>query len=552
MDTHVKITPLGGLGEIGKNITVLETEESILVIDCGISFPTIETPGIERILPDVSYLVSNRKKIKGLIITHGHEDHIGGVCFLLQKIGIDIPIYATKITIEILREKAKESKTDINPVIIKPGQRKKICNGFEVEFIHVNHSIPGAVALAIKTPVGYIIHTGDFKVDLSPNNEDVINLTRFGELGNSGVKLLMMDSTNSEVEGCSVSESVATKTIEGIFDRKKNHRIIISAFSSNIHRVGKIIEFAEKHNKKVALTGRSIEKTVNVALKAKLINASKETLIDIKDIDDYLPEETVIITTGAQGELTASLSRIVNGTHSRINIERGDVVILSSKPIPGNEKLIDNIINKLYEKGAIVYHGRNASVHASGHANQEEQKLIMALTKPEYFMPVHGEPLHLRASMKTAIQVGIDKKKVIITANGYPVILTETEIRRSKPVAHGEIYLDGEHMTELNPAVIKDRQVLMSEGIVIVATTVDKDTRKITSKPTINSRGFIYVKDSTELIKCIQKIAFEELESLLKSEASLSDIKMSLSRTMTRRLHQISGKSPMVILMINE
>lgn len=552
MNNSVKITPLGGLGEIGKNITVVETEESIIVIDCGTSFPTEETPGIEKILPDLSYLTNKQDKIKGLIITHGHEDHVGGVTYFLKKLNINVPIFATKITMEILKHKATEQNIKINPTIVKPGQKKKISNEFEVEFIHVNHSIPGSVALAIKTPVGYIVHTGDFKVDLSPVKEDVINLNRFGEIGKKGVKLLMMDSTNSENEGCSTSESVVSRTLSSIFERRKNSRIIIATFSSNINRVGRIIELADKYGRKVVLTGRSIENTVNIAIRTNIINVNKDILISPNEMSEYSPEQIVIISTGAQGEINAALNRIIDGLHGIIKIEHGDVVIISSKPIPGNEKSIDTIINKLYERGAIVYHGRNSDVHASGHANQEEQKLLLALLKPEYFMPLHGEPLHLKAVRKTAANMGIDSSKIIITKNGYPIFLFEDIIKRGKAVPHGEVYLDGEHYNELNPAVLKDRQILMNDGIVIVSASVEKETRKIATYPTINSRGFIYVNDSLSLIKCLQKIANEELESLLKGTENLGDVKVSLSRIMGRRLSQITGKSPMVIIMLNE
>lgn len=552
MNNNVKITPLGGLGEIGKNITVIETEESIIVVDCGTSFPTEETPGIEKILPDLSYLISRQDKIKALIITHGHEDHVGGVTYLLKKLNTNIPIFATKITMEILKGKAAEQNIKINPTVVKPGQKKKVSNDFEVEFIHVNHSIPGSVALAIKTPIGYIVHTGDFKIDLSPVKEDVINLNRFGEIGKKGVKLLMMDSTNSENEGCSVSESVVSRTLTNIFEKRKSNRIIIATFSSNINRVGKIIELANKHGRKVVLTGRSIENTVNIAIRTNIINVDKSIIISPQEMKEYPPEEIVIISTGAQGEINAALNRIIEGLHGLIEIESGDVVIISSKPIPGNEKSIDNIINKLYEKGAIVYHGRNSDVHASGHANQEEQRLMLALLKPEYFMPLHGEPLHLKAVRKTAMHMNIDANKIIITKNGHPIFLFQNEIKRGRTVPHGEIYLDGEHYNELNPAVLKDRQILMNDGIVIVSASVEKETKKIVTYPTINSRGFIYVNDSLSLIKCLQKIANEELESLLKGTENLGDIKVSLSRIMGRRLSQITGKSPMVIIMLNE
>lgn len=552
MNNNVKITPLGGLGEIGKNITVIETEESIIVVDCGTSFPTEETPGIEKILPDLSYLISKQDKIKALIITHGHEDHVGGVTYFLKKLNTNIPIFATKITMEILKGKVAEQNIKINPIVVKPGQKKKVSNDFEVEFIHVNHSIPGSVALAIKTPIGYIVHTGDFKIDLSPVKEDVINLNRFGEIGKKGVKLLMMDSTNSENEGCSVSESVVSRTLTNIFEKRKSNRIIIATFSSNINRVGKIIELANKHGRKVVLTGRSIENTVNIAIRTNIINVDKSIIISPQEMKEYPPEKIVIISTGAQGEINAALNRIIEGLHGLIEIESGDVVIISSKPIPGNEKSIDNIINKLYEKGAIVYHGRNSDVHASGHANQEEQRLMLALLKPEYFMPLHGEPLHLKAVRKTAMHMNIDANKIIITKNGHPIFLFQNEIKRGRTVPHGEIYLDGEHYNELNPAVLKDRQILMNDGIVIVSASVEKETKKIVTYPTINSRGFIYVNDSLSLIKCLQKIANEELESLLKGTENLGDIKVSLSRIMGRRLSQITGKSPMVIVMLNE
>lgn len=552
MHNVVKITPLGGLGEIGKNITLLETEDSILIIDCGSSFPTEETPGIEKVMPDITYLINNQAKIKGLILTHGHEDHIGGVEYLISKINVFFPIYATKMTAELLKDKVSDKRTKLNITVVKPGQKKKICDDFEVEFIHVNHSIPGAVALAIKTPVGYMVHTGDFKVDLSPINDVPINLTRFGEIGKKGVKLLMMDSTNVEKPGCSVSEGTVARTLSAIFEKKKKSRIIIATFSSNISRIVKIIELAQKYDRKIAFTGKSLESSLKIALKLKFNDLNDDNIIDIKHINDYPPEKVVIVATGAQGELSAALSRMANGIHNAVTLMRGDTVIISSNPIPGNEKAIDNIINKLYERGITVFHGGNAEVHASGHANIEEQKLILSLVQPEYFMPVHGEPLHLRSSKKNALRLGIPAEKIILTTNGHPISVSENGIKREKVVPFGEVYLDGKYLNELNPAVIKDRQILMNDGVFVISALIDKNEYKLIEPVNINSRGFIFMNDSFSLIKYVQNIVTAEIESLLKSKTSIGDIKFALSKTINRRLLQILGKSPMVIVLISE
>lgn len=551
-DSVVKITPLGGLGEIGKNITAIETEKDMIIIDCGCSFPTEETPGIEKIYPDVSYVIRKSEKLKGIILTHGHEDHIGSLMYFLNKLdNINIPIFCSDFTWALLEEKNNDKKIKNKHHIVAAGTKRKIGESFSVEFIHVNHSIPGAFALAITTPQGLFIHTGDFKIDMQPNRGNMIDLVRFGQLGQKGVKVLMMDSTNSENSGYSVSESVVSRTLENIFNAHADKRIIVSTFASNIYRLCKIIELSEKQGRKVAIAGRSIENSVLAAMKIGICNFKGKTLISLNEIGNYDDNKLTIISTGAQGELTAALSRMADGLHPKVKIERNDVVVISSHAIPGNGKLVDTVINKLYERGAIVYCDKNADIHASGHANKEEQKMILALTKPEYFIPVHGEPLHLRASRRTGVQMGINNKNIVTMKNGQPIMITDEGICKCPPVESGCIYVDGEFENELNPAVIKDRQILMEEGVVVISAVIDSSSKELISNITVNSRGLIFMNESAGIIQNITREARNMLIDCLEENMSVSDIRTEISKRMTRYISQTIGKSPMVLVMLN-
>lgn len=549
----LKIIPLGGVGEIGKNLTVFETEKEILLVDCGVAFPSEEMPGVDVLVPDVSYLIDKVDKIKGIIITHGHEDHVGGVPYLLAKLNSSIPVYATDFTLSILDRKMREAGLSTRTHSIHANSKRAIGSDFSVEFIHVNHSIPGAVALAIKTPAGVIIHTGDFKIDLTPTACDVIDLTRFGEYGKKGVRMLLMDSTNVEREGYSQSERTVEKTLEGIFAKHKSSRIIVSTFSSNIYRIQKIIKLAEEQGRKVAITGRSMENSIAAAITAGITSFSPKTIISIDETKAYEPNKTVIITTGAQGEVAAALNRIASGTFGKLSIEPGDVIAISSHPIPGNEKAVNDIINKLYQLGAIVYSDKNAKIHASGHAYDEEQKMILALTKPEYFMPVHGEPLHLRASKQNAMKMGLKKENIIVAPNGRQVLFTKDAVVRGKSVRSGEIIYDRDSGCELNPAVIKDRQVLMNDGVVVLSCVIDRISRKLESPMLANSRGFVYMNDSLALMQSIQRTAEIEIVNLLAdSSLTLGEVKVGLSRRISKYITQKTNKSPIVLVVINQ
>ena len=547
----VKIVPLGGLGEVGKNLTLIETENSMIMVDCGCIFPDDDTPGIKKIYPDITYIKKKQDKLKAIIITHGHEDHIGALQYVLNSTNIIAPIYCSEFTWELIKVKFKGFIEKYKHVKVHPGSKKKIDENFSVEFIHMNHSIPEPLALAITTPQGIIMHTGDFKIDLDYKDNDIADIQRIAALGAKGIKLLMMDSTNSEREGWSVSERVVKNTLKQIFERHKNNRIIVSTFASNVYRLSTIIQLSINQGRKIALIGRSIDKMIEAARAAKIFNYNEKFFIDADEIDDYEPHQITIICTGAQGEPNAALKRIVDNKHAFISIKPSDVVILSSHPIPGNEKDVNTMIDQLYDKRTIIYFYKNADIHASGHAYQEEQKLILALAQPEFFMPVHGETMHLKAARKTAMQLGIDGKNIIITKNGFPIYITDDGWKRGSEIDHGEVFSDGEYESELHPTVIKDRQVLMSDGVVVVSAAVKHDTKELVSPVSINSRGFIYMNDSTELIQSMISMSQNIIESMLASDMSISELKVQASKKINRKIFQATGKMPMVLIMLD-
>ena len=492
----LKIIPLGGLEQIGMNITAFEYEDSIIVVDCGLSFPEDEMYGIDLLIPDVTYLKENIDRVKGFFITHGHEDHIGAIPYVLKD--INVPIYATKLTIGIIDNKLKEHNmlTTVKRKVVKYGQHINL-GCFRVEFIKTNHSIQDAAALAIYSPAGIVVHTGDFKVDYTPVFGDAIDLQRFGEIGKKGVLAVMCDSTNAERPGFTMSEKSVGKTINQIFEDHTSSRIIISTFASNVDRVQQIINAAYKNGRKVVVEGRSMVNIIGTASELGYISIPENTLIDIESIKNYPDEQQVIITTGSQGESMAALSRMANGIHRKISIKPGDTIVFSSNPIPGNEKAVSNIINELSMKGANVIF---QDVHVSGHACQEEIKLIYSLLHPKYAIPVHGEYRHLTAQARIAESLGMDKENIFILSSGDVLELDEESAAVNGRVQTGAIMVDGLGVGDVGNIVLRDRQHLAQDGIIIVVMTLESGSGQVLAGPDIVSRGFVYVRNSESLM----------------------------------------------------
>jgi len=494
--SKLKIIPLGGLEQIGMNITAFEYEDSIIVVDCGLSFPEDEMYGIDLLIPDITYLKDNIDRVKGFFITHGHEDHIGAIPYVLKE--INVPIYATKLTIGIIDNKLKEHNmlTTVKRKVVKYGQHINL-GCFRVEFIKTNHSIQDAAALAIYSPAGIVVHTGDFKVDYTPVFGDAIDLQRFGEIGKKGVLALMCDSTNAERPGFTMSEKSVGKTINQIFEDHASSRIIISTFASNVDRVQQIINAAYKNGRKVVVEGRSMVNIIGTASELGYISIPENTLIDIESLKNYPDEQQVIITTGSQGESMAALSRMANGIHRKISIKPGDTIVLSSNPIPGNEKAVSNIINELSRKGANVIF---QDVHVSGHACQEEIKLIYSLLHPKYAIPVHGEYRHLMAQARIAESLGMDKENIFILSSGDVLELDEESAKVNDRVQTGAIMVDGLGVGDVGNIVLRDRQHLAQDGIIIVVMTLEAGSGQVLAGPDIVSRGFVYVRNSESLM----------------------------------------------------
>ncbi len=495
-DSKLKIIPLGGLEQIGMNITAFEYEDSIIVVDCGLSFPEDDMLGIDLVIPDITYLKENIEKVKGFFITHGHEDHIGAIPYVLKE--INVPIYATKLTVGIIEHKLREHDLMrvVKRKIVKYGQHINL-GCFRVEFIKTNHSIQDAAALAIYSPAGVVIHTGDFKVDYTPVFGDAIDLQRFGEIGKKGVLALMCDSTNAERSGFTMSEKTVGKVLDSIFTDHKNNRIIVSTFASNVDRVQQIINCAYNHGRKVVIEGRSMVNIISTATELGYINIPEHTLIDIEQLKDYPDELTVLITTGSQGESMAALSRMASGMHRKVSIKPNDLIVLSSSPIPGNEKAVTKIINELSMKGAEVIF---QDVHVSGHACAEDIKLIYSLVHPKYAIPVHGEYKHLKAQAKIAEELGVSKDNIFILSTGDVLELDENGAKVTGRVHVGDVMVDGLGVGDVGNIVLRDRQHLAEEGIIIVVLTLDSASGMVVAGPDIVSRGFVYVRGSESLM----------------------------------------------------
>ena len=545
----VKIIPLGGLEQIGMNITAIEYEDSIIVIDCGLAFPEDDMLGIDLVIPDVTYLKENADKVKGLVVTHGHEDHIGAIPYIEKE--LNMPIYATKLTMGLIENKLKEHNLMNNTrrKVVKYGQNI-ILGKFRIEFIKTNHSIADSAALAIYTPAGLLVHTGDFKIDYTPVFGDMIDLQRFAELGKKGVLALMADSTNAEREGFTKSEKTVGRTFDNLFNDNQNHRIIIATFASNVDRVQQIINCAEKYGRKVAIEGRSMVNIISIASELGYLSLPDNILIDVEQLRSYPDEQTVIITTGSQGESMAALSRMANGTHRKVSIKPNDTIVFSSNPIPGNEKSVTGIINELMMKGADVIF---QDVHVSGHACQEDIKLIYSLVNPKYAIPVHGEYKHLVAQAKIAEQLGYDTDHIKILSSGDVLEINEDGAKVTGRVHVGNVMVDGLGVGDVGNIVLRDRQRLAEDGIIIVVMTLEAGSGQLLAGPDIVSRGFVYVRNSESLMdeaKCVLDDTMERLTD--NNVTDWGKIKTEVKDALGDFVWKETKRRPMIIPIIME
>ena len=548
----LKIIPLGGILEIGKNITVFEYEDEMIIVDCGLAFPEDDMLGVDLVIPDMTYLEKNKDKIKGLVITHGHEDHIGSIPYLLKL--INVPIYATRLTVGLIENKLEEHKllrkTKIKTV--QQGQTISLGKYFKVEFIRSCHSIPDSVALAIRTPVGTIVHTGDFKIDYTPIDGKRMDLGRLAEIGNEGVLALLSDSTNAERKGFTMSES----SVGAVFDKlfvNCTKRIVIATFSSNVHRVQQIVNAAVANKRKIAICGRSMINMINTAKELGYIQFPENIFIDIDMINQYTDDQLVIITTGSQGEPMSALTRMASGEHRKVEITPNDLVIISATPIPGNEKLVANVIDDLMQIGAEVVYSSLADVHVSGHACQEEQKLMISLVRPKYFIPVHGEYRQLKSHAETAVSMGIDRKNIFMMTNGRVLELNEDHARLAGTVPFGRILVDGLGVGDVGNIVLRDRQHLSQDGLSVIVLTMDSSTGEVVAGPDVISRGFVYVRESESLMDDIKKLVRDEIHQC--EENKIKDwvtIKANLKDSLREYIYQKTKRNPMILPIIME
>ncbi|AEY66283.1 ribonuclease J [Clostridium sp. BNL1100] len=547
----LKVIPLGGLQEIGKNITAFEYGDDILVVDCGLSFPEDEMLGIDLVIPDVTYLVKNKEKVRGIVLTHGHEDHIGALPYVLRE--LNVPIYGTKLTLGLIKCKLEEhGLLDIVQMeTVHQGQTVEL-GSFKVEFIRSTHSIADAVALAIFTPVGTVIHTGDFKIDYTPIEGQPMDLARLAEIGKKGVLLLMCDSTNVENEGYTLSERTVGETFDEIFMNCKS-RILVATFASNVHRVQQIFNAAVKFGRKVTVLGRSMINVVNVAMELGYLNVPEGVLIDLDNMDKVPRDKLVIITTGSQGEPMSALTRITFNEHKKVEIVPDDLVIISASPIPGNEKLISKVINELFKKGAKVIYEALADVHVSGHACQEEIKLIHNLVKPKFFMPVHGEHRHLRQHAELAVKMGLPREKIFIMETGKVLELTNDSAKINGSVTAGKVLVDGLGVGDVGNVVLRDRKHLSQDGLIVVVITIEGDTGNVVAGPDIISRGFVYVRESEDLMEQLKEIAKQAIfKSSSKNQGDWSIRKSAIREALKDCIYERTKRKPMILPIIME
>ncbi len=548
-DANIKITPLGGLHEIGKNMTVFEYENDILILDAGLAFPDDDMLGIDMVIPDITYLQKNRNKIRGIVLTHGHEDHIGAIPYVLKE--FNVPVFGTKLTLGILKNKLQEhgilNSSKLN--VVNPGE-KFLLGEFRVEFIRSNHSIADAVAVALHTPAGVILHTGDFKIDSTPIDGEMIDLGRIGELGRKGVLLLMSDSTNAERKGYTMSERTVGTTFDNVFDNC-NKRIFIATFASNIHRVQQIINAAVKHGRKVAVSGRSMENVLTAAIELGYMDIPKNTLISLDELGKYSKEQVVIVTTGSQGETMSALSRMAYSGHKKVNIEAGDLVIISASPIPGNEKSISNVINELLKHGAEVIYESLADVHVSGHACQEELKIVLALAKPKYFMPVHGEFKHLSRHKALALQIGMKPENIFLMENGQVLEVSKKAAKITGIVPSGRVLVDGLGVGDVGSIVLRDRKHLSEDGLIVVVMTIDQASKTVVAGPDIISRGFVYVRESEDLMESMRETATEVIDDCLSNNTlDWASLKSHVKNELGSFIFSKTKRKPMILPVI--
>ncbi len=544
---------LGGVGEIGKNMTALEFGDDIIIVDCGDTFPGGDMPGVDLVIPDVTYLSSNKDRVRGIVLTHGHEDHIGALPYVLKE--LNVPVYGTKLTLAILDAKLREQKMEnsVNLNVVKPKSVIQLGKNFKVEFVKVSHSIAGSCALAITTPVGVVFHTGDFKVDYTPIDGNLIDLQRIAELGTRGVLLLLAESTNIERPGTSMSEASVGNSLNSIFAENVDRRIFIATFASNIHRLQQIIDLAAKYNRKVAFGGRSMINIADCAMKIGELKYSKDGIIDIEKIGSVEDKNLVIITTGSQGEPMSALTRIANDEFGKVRIGFNDTVIISASPIPGNERMVYNVINNLYRRGARVVYEKLAEVHVSGHAYQDELKLMHSLLKPKFFIPVHGEHRHLKKHAELAMKMGMESSNIIITDIGSCVEVTKRSIRLADNVPAGYVLVDGLGVGDVGSVVLRDRKHLSEDGLFVAAIVVNTASGEVAAVD-VTSRGFIYVKEDDAIFEEAKEVIRRALEALdLKAESGdWTNVKTALRKELKNYLFKKTRRNPMIVSMISE
>ena len=548
----VKFTALGGLNEIGKNLYVYECCNDMFIVDCGLAFPDENMLGVDLVVPDFTYLEKNKDRFRGIVITHGHEDHIGALPYLLKK--INVPIYGTRLTLGLVEGKLKEhgllSQTSLN--VVEPRHNVRM-GCMSVEFIRVNHSIPDSCALAIHTPAGVIVHTGDFKVDYTPIEGGIIDLARFGELGNKGVLALMSESTNVERPGYTKSEKSVGESFRGLFNRAEGKRIIIATFSSNIHRIQQIIDEAVRRGRKVAVSGRSMTNVIAKAVELNYIKVPENTLIEIDEINRFDPSELVIVTTGSQGEPLSALSRMSSGDHKQVSINPNDFIIISANPIPGNEKLVTKVVNELMKQGAEVIYESMYEVHVSGHACQEELKMMISLTKPKFFVPIHGEYKHLKKNAILAEGMGIPEENIFVSGLGDVLETDGVDMKMTGAVPAGMMLVDGFGVGDVGSVVLRDRKHLSEDGVMVVAATIERETGRVVSGPEIVSRGFVYVRESEELIDGARELMKQVLSDLAsRNVREWGNIKAAMRDELSEYIYRETKRSPMILPIIME
>lgn len=549
----LRVFSLGGLDEIGKNMTCIEYGDDIIIVDCGLGFPDDEMLGVDLVIPDITYLLENSEKVKGIVLTHGHEDHIGALPYVLKS--LHVPVYGTKLTLGIVENKLMEYRFEIQPKLYCVDAGDVIRLGvFTAEFIHVNHSIADACAIAIKTPQGTVLHTGDFKLDLTPIEGDVMDIARLGAIGNEGVRLLMCESTNVERPGYTPSEKNVGRSLDDIFMHNKDKRIVIATFSSNVHRVQQIIDISVKMDRKVAITGRSMQNIVAAAIRLGYMSVPDGVLIDINEIRRFRPENLTLVTTGSQGEPMSALYRMAMSTHDKVELGTKDLVIISAHAIPGNEKLVGKIVNEMFKKGVTVLYDALVEVHVSGHACREELKLMHALTKPDFFMPIHGEYKHLVQHKKLAEEMGMQPNKIFVSPDiGHVLEITENGAKWNGTVASGKVLVDGYGVGDVGNIVLRDRKHLSEDGLIVCVATVDSRDGYIVSGPDLISRGFVYVREAEGLMEQARQIARDVINDCLdENNLDWNDVKNKVKDQMTRFLSAKTGRKPMILPIITD